>query len=176
MKIEEGFNGIFHMAVVTYPPQFEDDPPYGFQVNANGTLNDLEFAKRRRIRRVVLASSSVTLGDTGKFSVEDNLPKTYFNFYPVNKIVDKHLAKYYSVRKEEKCNSQRYYFNTNVPGENTKSQYISVIWRFIGAINREYRPMIYDDGQQRGDFIYVEDTAMASILAMLHGSPGNHGT
>ena len=74
MKIEDCFKGIFHMAVVTYPPQFEDDPPCGFQVNANGTLNDLEFAKRRRIGRAVLASSSVTLGDTGKFSVEDNLP------------------------------------------------------------------------------------------------------
>ncbi|WMT44443.1 MAG: NAD-dependent epimerase/dehydratase family protein [Cuniculiplasma divulgatum] len=171
MKIENRFDGIFHMAAVTSPPQFEDDPLYGFQVNANGTLNILELAKRRGIGRVVLASSSATYGDTGKVSVEDNLPQAYSNLYPVTKIVDEHLARYYSVRNEVECISLRY-FNTYGPGENTKSQYASVIWRFIKAIHSGDRPVIYGDGKQRRDFIYVEDTARASVLAMLHGSPG----
>jgi UDP-glucose 4-epimerase len=32
--------------------------------------------------------------------------------------------------------------------------------------------VIYGDGRQSRDFIYVDDTARASFLAMLHGSPG----
>ena len=52
--IEEKLDGIFHLAATISPPQFEDDPLGGFQVNANGTLNVLEFAKRKKIRRVVL--------------------------------------------------------------------------------------------------------------------------
>ena len=54
MDIDEEFDGIFHLAATTSPPHFEDDPLGGFQVNANGTLNVLEFAKRKKIRRVVL--------------------------------------------------------------------------------------------------------------------------
>jgi nucleoside-diphosphate-sugar epimerase len=115
MKIEDHFDGIFHMAVVKSPLQFEDDPLYGFQVNAKGTLNVQEIAKWRRIWRIVLASSSVTQGDTGKFSVEDNLPPAHFNLYAVTKIVDEHLARYYSVRKEVECISLRY-FNIYGPG------------------------------------------------------------
>ena len=57
MSIKEDFDGIFHLAALTSPPQFEDDPLLGFEVNANGTLNVLEFARQRNIKRVVLASS-----------------------------------------------------------------------------------------------------------------------
>ena len=74
MDIDEEFDGIFHLAATTSPPQFEDDPLDGFQVNANGTLNVLEFAKRRKIRRVVLASSSATYGNSESISREEIIP------------------------------------------------------------------------------------------------------
>ena len=48
MDIDEEFDGIFHLAATTSPPQFEDDPLGGFNVNANGTLNILEYAKRKK--------------------------------------------------------------------------------------------------------------------------------
>jgi nucleoside-diphosphate-sugar epimerase len=92
MKIEDHFDGIFHMAAVTSPPQFEEDPLQGFQVNANGTLNVLEFARRKGIGRVVLASSSAIYGDTGRVSVEDGLPHAYSNLYPVTKVVGEHWS------------------------------------------------------------------------------------
>ena len=57
VEIKEDFDSVFHLAAVTSPPQFEDDPLTGFEVNANGTLNVLEFARQRNIKRVVLASS-----------------------------------------------------------------------------------------------------------------------
>ncbi|MEM0135238.1 MAG: NAD-dependent epimerase/dehydratase family protein [Thermoplasmatales archaeon] len=56
--------------------------------------------------------------------------------------------------------------------KNTKSQYASVIWRFVKALQLRQIPEIYGDGRQSRDFIYVEDTARASILAMEHGIPG----
>lgn len=171
MKINDHYDGIFHLAAVTSPPQFEDDPLSGFQVNANGTLNILEFAKRKGIRRVVLASSSATYGNTDKISVEDNLPQVYSNLYPITKVMDEYLARYYSIRNEVECISLRY-FNTYGPGENSKAQYASVIWRFIKAIYNGEKLIIYGDGEQRRDFIYIDDTARATFLAMLHGLPG----
>jgi UDP-glucose 4-epimerase len=171
MGIDEGIDGIFHLAATTSPPQFEDDPLDGFQVNANGTINVLEFAKRKGIRRVVLASSSAIYGNIRAVSREDNLPQSYSSLYPVTKITDEHLARYYSVRGEVECISLRY-FNTYGIGENSKAQYASVVWRFITDLQNNRTPVIFGDGKQSRDFIYVDDTARASVLAMEKGRPG----
>jgi len=171
MKIEERFDGIFHLAATTSPPQFEDDPLSGFQVNADGTLNVLEFAKRRKIPRVVIASSSATYGDTGTISSEDTLPNRYSNLYPITKIMDEHLARFYSARKEVECISLRY-FNTYGPAENSKGMYNSQISKFLSYALSEEPIIIYGDGAQRRDFIYVRDNVKATWLAYLNGKPG----
>ena len=169
--VDEEFDGIFHLAATTSPPQFEDDPIGGFQVNANGTLNILEFAKRKKVRRVVLASSSATYGNSEIISREEIIPKTYSNLYPITKMIDEYLARYYSVRKEVECIPLRY-FNTYGIGENSKAQYASVVWRFITDLHNANTPVIFGNGEQSRDFIYVEDTAKASVLAMERGIPG----
>ena len=171
MDIGEKFDGIFHFAAITSPPQFDEDPISGFQVNANGTLNILEFAKQKNIPRVVLASSSATYGSNTSASIENILPDRYSNIYPITKILDEYLARFYSIRNEVECISLRY-FNTYGPGENSKSQYASVIWRFIKSFHRNERPIIYGDGEQRRDFIYVDDNARGTYLAMEKGVPG----
>ena len=171
MNINEEFDGIFHFAATTSPPQFDEDPLTGFRVNANGTLNILEFAKQRNIPRVVLASSSATYGSSTSVSIENDLPDRYANLYPVTKILDEYLARFYSIRNEVECISLRY-FNTYGPGENSKSQYASVIWRFIKSFHKNERPVIYGDGEQRRDFIFVDDNARGTYLAMEKGIPG----
>ena len=171
MDIDEEFDGIFHLAATTSPPQFESDPLGGFNVNANGTLNILEYAKRKKIRRVVLASSSATYGNSESVSREEIIPQIYSSLYPITKIVDEYLARYYSVRKEVECISLRY-FNTYGIGENSKAQYASVVWRFITDLHNGKTPVIFGNGEQSRDFIYVDDTARASVLAMEKGKPG----
>ena len=61
MNIKEEFDGIFHLAATTSPPEFDENPFSGFNVNANGTLNVLEFARIRNIPRVALAVFSRTI-------------------------------------------------------------------------------------------------------------------
>jgi len=171
MKIEDHFDGIFHMAAVTSPPQFEDDPLYGFQVNANGTLNVLEFAKRRGIGRVVLASSSATYGDSTSVSTESNVPDRYSNLYPVTKMVDEYLARYYSIRNEVECISLRY-FNTFGYGENSKGMYSSPVSKFLDAAVMDEPIIVYGDGTQRRDFIYIDDNVRCTWLAFMNGKAG----
>lgn len=171
MKIEERFDGIFHLAATTSPPQFEDDPLNGFNVNANGTLNILEYAKRKGIRRVVMASSSATYGDTKTISDEKSVPDMYSNLYPITKILDEHLGKCYSIRGEVECISLRY-FNTFGPNENSKGMYSSQISKFLESALSDEPIIIYGDGTQRRDFIYVKDNARATWLAYKKGRIG----
>ncbi len=171
MDIDQGFDGIFHLAAVTSPPQFEDDPLYGFQVNANGTLNVLEFAKRRGIGRVVLASSSATYSDSTSVSTESNVPDRYSNLYPVTKMVDEYLARYYSIRNEVECISLRY-FNTFGYGENSKGMYSSPVSKFLDAAAMDEPIIVYGDGTQRRDFIYIDDNVRCTWLAFMNGRAG----
>ena len=171
MNIDNGFDGVFHLAAVTSPPQFEDDPLYGFQVNAVGTLNVMEMAKRKNIGRVVLASSSATYGDSKSVSTEGNVPERYSNLYPVTKIVDEYLARYYSIRNEVECVSLRY-FNTFGYGENSKGMYSSPVAKFMDAAVRNEPIIVYGDGTQRRDFIYIDDNVRCTWLAFLNGKAG----
>ena len=172
MDIRDEFDGIFHLAARTSPPQFEDDPMGGFTMNANGTLNVMEFARRKGIRRVVLASSSATYGDSRQISTEeDRIPYTYTNIYPITKILDEYLARYYSARDEVECIALRY-FNTFGPNENSKGMYSSQISKFIDYAMKGEPIVIYGDGTQRRDFIYVKDNVAATFLAFEKGKPG----
>ncbi len=147
MSIDEKFDAIFHLAATTAPPQFEEDPLSGFNANANGTLNVLEFAKRKGIPKVILASSSAVYGDNHTISVENNVPDRYSNLYPVTKILNEYLARYYSIRGEVKCVSLRY-FNTYGSGENTKGMYASPISKFLQSAMAGDPIIVYGDGTQ----------------------------
>jgi UDP-glucose 4-epimerase len=171
MEIGTGFDAVFHLAAVTSPPQFEENPLYGFQVNTVGTLNVFEMARKKKIPRVVIASSSATYGDAKSISFEDRVPDRYSNLYPVTKIVDEYLARYYSMRMEIECISLRY-FNTFGYGENTKGMYSSPISKFMESSLKDEPIIVYGDGTQKRDFVYVEDNVKCTWLAYLNGKPG----
>ena len=169
--INKKLDSIFHLAAVTSPPQFETDPDKGLKVNVNGTYNVLDFARKHGVNKVVLASSSAIYGDSREVAVESKYPDRYQNLYPVTKIVDELFSRHFSLRKEVECVSLRY-FNTYGPGENTKGAYASPISKFISAAIKGKDIEIFGDGTQSRDFIYVKDTATASIAAYEHGRAG----
>lgn len=64
------------------------------------------------------------------------------------------------------------YFNTYGLGENTKGLYSSIMHKFIYDLKNNKTPIIYGDGNQSRDFIYIKDVAKANILAALNGKNG----
>ena len=170
-EIKKKFDGIFHLAAVTSPPQFETNPDKGLRVNVNGTYNVLDFARKHAVNKVVLASSSAIYGDTREIAVESKYPDRYQNLYPVTKIVNEQFSRHFSLRNEVDCVSLRY-FNTYGPGENTKGAYASPISKFISSALKGKDIEVFGDGTQSRDFIYVKDTAAASIAAYKHGKAG----
>ncbi|PMP75365.1 MAG: hypothetical protein C0180_01560, partial [Aciduliprofundum sp.] len=161
---------VFHLAAVTSPPEFEDIFSNGYETNVLGTYNVLASSLHNNVKRVILASSSSVYGDSKTISIEDNIPENYRNFYPASKRINELTAKVFMNYGLETVSLR--YFNTYGIGENTKGSYASVIWKFIDDIMNRRVPVIYGDGTQRRDFIYVEDTARASVLAMERGKNG----
>ena len=169
-KALKGIDHVFHLAAVTSPPEFENLTGEGYEVNVIGTYNVLEASAKNNVKRVILASSSSIYGDIKRAAVETLLPETYSNFYPMTKRINEMTARLISEYDLETISLR--YFNTYGVGENSKGDYSSVIWKFIDAIRNDKKPTIFGDGTQSRDFIYVEDSARASVLAMKNGTPG----
>jgi len=161
---------VFHLAAVTAPPEFENLMGEGFETNVVGTYNVLASSAVEGVRRVIIASSSSVYGQSSRPTSESDIPDSYSNFYPLSKRVNEMTGK--SFRRYGLETVSLRYFNTYGTGENSKGNYSSVIWKFIDDIRGGRKPVIYGDGKQRRDFIYVRDTARASVLAMENGRDG----
>ena len=169
LKALNGIDYVFHMAAVTSPPEFENLTGEGYEVNVTGTYNVLAASKAQGVKRVLIASSSSIYGSITKPVSEEKLPKRYKNFYPLTKRINEMTSEMFRDYGLEVIALR--YFNTYGTGENSKGAYASVIWKFIEDIRNGKRPVIYGDGKQSRDFIYVRDTAMATVLAMKNGRP-----
>ena len=55
---------------------------------------------------------------------------------------------------------------------NSKGAYSSIFHTYINDLKANKAPVIYGDGTQKRDFIYIEDNARASVLAMERGRSG----
>ena len=166
----KGMDYVFHLAAVTSPPEFENPLGEGYSVNVLGTYNVLAASAANGVKRVILASSSSIYGSTSKPSREDSPTGSFSNLYPLSKRINEMTAHFFLTHNVETVSLR--YFNTYGIGENSKGTYSSVIWKFIESIKGDKRPVIFGDGKQSRDFIYVEDTARASVLAMYYGVPG----
>lgn len=170
LKACKGIDYVFHLAAVTSPPEFENLSGEGYDVNVIGTYNVLAASATNGVKRVILASSSSIYGQISVPAAETELPSTYTNLYPASKRINEITGKIFLNYNVETIFLR--YFNTYGIGENSKGSYSSVIWKFIDDIRNRRKPIIYGDGKQRRDFIYVKDTARASVMAMENGKPG----
>ncbi len=162
---------VFHEAAVTSPPQFEAFPSEGFNVNSQGTFNVLEEASEAGVSKVILASSSALYGNSKQISRENQVDLDFKNVYPMTKYFNEMTAKFFSENTSLQTVCLRY-FNAYGVGENSKGFYSSPIDKFIKSIQRGERPVIFGDGTQSRDFIYVKDIAKANIKAAENGKSG----
>lgn len=141
------------------------------EVNVMGTYNILRAAYKNKVTKVILASSSAVYGNINIPVKENIVTDSYPNLYAVTKYTNEITERSFSLLRHLNSVYLRY-FNTFGLGENSKGAYSSVIHKFIEDLKMGNTPIIFGDGTQRRDFIYVKDTAKASILAMENGKSG----
>jgi ADP-L-glycero-D-manno-heptose 6-epimerase len=57
------------------------------------------------------------------------------------------------------------YFNVYGPGEERKGKTVSIVWNFMKEVHAGRSPVIYGDGTQKRDFVYIKDVVRANLLA-----------
>ena len=156
-----GVEYVFHLAALPLGACTKD-PRAALDVNVGGTFNVLEVAAQAGVKKVLFASSYSVYGDTAHPVDEgDTLnPKT---IYGVSKIASEYLYRYfYEAYKLDyvilRC--------ANVYGTGQKGGIAPIV---LKRITQGLPPIIFGDGTQSFDFVYIDDVISATILAMESG-------
>ena len=167
-----GVDRVFHKAAEVSVPRSVEDPATTYAVNVTGTLNVLEAARAAGVRRVVMASSSAVYGDDPEMPKREGMAPRPISPYASSKLADEGLCEVYLRCYGLETVALRY-FNVYGPGQDPSSPYAAVIPKFVEAIAAGRRPVIFGDGEQTRDFVYVGDVVEANLLAMAApGAPG----
>lgn len=163
-KAVENIDVIFHQAALPSVPRSVADPGETHQACVNGTFSVLAAAKEAGVRRVVYAASSSAYGDQPVSPKVETMRPDPLSPYAVAKLVGEYYSQvfYRSYGLETLCLR---YFNVFGPRQDPTSQYSGVISRFVDALSKGERPIIYGDGEQTRDFTYVANVVNANINA-----------
>jgi UDP-glucose 4-epimerase len=154
---------VFHQAAMISVPASMEDPLNCYAINLQGSLYVLWAAHQAGVSRVVLASSAAVYGETtGK--VSETVPTSPLSTYATSKLAMEQAARLFTLSYDLPTVSLRY-FNVYGPRQSPDSPYAAAIPIFIDAMLAGEAPEIYGDGQQRRDFVFVEDVVRANILA-----------
>jgi nucleoside-diphosphate-sugar epimerase len=164
IKASKDCDIIFHQAAVVSVPQTVENPVDSALVNDMGTLYVLEAARKNKVKRVVLASSCAVYGDDPEIPKHENMSPKPQSPYAVQKLAGEYYARLYFDLYGIKTVSLRY-FNVYGPRQDPSSPYAGVISIFMIKASAKTAPVIFGDGNQFRDFIFVKDVVRANLLA-----------
>ncbi|MBF0499563.1 MAG: SDR family oxidoreductase [Candidatus Riflebacteria bacterium] len=168
-----GIEIVFHEAAVASVPRSVSDPWMTNAVNLDGTLRLLISARDAGVRRFLFASSSAIYGDAPELpKTEDHMPKP-ISPYALHKLASEHYLQLFKNLYGLETVSFRY-FNVFGPRQDPKSEYAAVIPKFITRMLAGKAPIIYGDGLQTRDFIFVKDVVAANIMASHESAAPGH--
>jgi UDP-glucose 4-epimerase len=160
----QGVDIVFHQAALRIT-QCAQEPRLAVEVLALGTFNVLEAAVKAGVRRVVAASTASIYGLAESFPTSER-HHAYNNrtLYGAAKVFNEGLLRSFNDMYGLNYVALRY-FNVYGPRMDLHGAYTEVFIRWMERIEQGQPPLIFGDGAQTMDFVYVEDVARANILA-----------
>ena len=147
---------VFHFAALSSVPLSVSNPILANEINITGTLNLLRASAEENVKKFIFASSSAVYGNSNNLPIAENNILKPLSPYAITKLAGEEYCKVFSKIYGLNTVSLRY-FNVFGPKQNPLSEYSAVIPKFIKAMKSDNRPVIYGDGLQSRDFIYIEN-------------------
>ncbi len=166
-NVMQGMDVVFHEAALVSVPLSVANPALANDINVSGTVNLLKAAADSGVKRFVFASSAAVYSESQvpeKSEEENSCPKSP---YGVSKLVDeKYAYSFYKLYGLETVGLR--YFNVYGPRQscNLQAQYGGVIVLFLNRLLKNMSPIVYGDGEQTRDFVYVQDLVNANLLSI----------
>jgi UDP-glucose 4-epimerase len=157
---------IVHLAAQTSVTRSLDEPLFEVRTNYVGTVQVLEYARAQRARKVVFSSSAAVYGDVDALPVGEDAPTRPLSPYGVDKRASELMLGAYSAVHGVPTTALRF-FNVYGPRQDPKSPYSGVISIFAERAMTGRPLIIFGDGEQTRDFVYVSEVAATVVTACL---------
>ena len=166
-RVLAGADFVFHHAAEASVPGSIADPAGCVAVNLGGTVNLLEAARAvQSVKRFVFASSCAVYGDSLGAVKSERSEINPLSPYASSKLAGEYFCRNYFQLHNLPTICLRY-FNVYGPDQDPNGAYAAVIPKFITAILKNEKPIVYGDGGQSRDFVFVDDIVNANVCAAL---------
>ncbi len=164
--IIRGADYVFHLAALVSVPESLEKPKECIKININGLLNVLEASKNFGIKKVVFSSSAAIYGNNPMQPKNTDMKPDPKTPYAITKLDGEYYSQMYYNEFDLETISLRY-FNVFGPRQDPKSQYAAAIPIFVHNAIYNKDIIIFGDGTQTRDFIFVKAVVNANILSAL---------
>ena len=161
----DGVDRVLHLAAQVSVQASVKDPVASAQQNVTGFLHVLDAARAARIKRFVYASSAAVYGHPERLPLTETSTARPASPYGLEKLINDQYAALYGALFGISCLGLRY-FNVYGPRQNPDSPYAGVLSKWQARLAANASLLVYGDGLQTRDFIYVGDVAQANLRAL----------
>jgi len=155
------FDLIFHIGIPSSSPMYKEKPSLVGEA-INDAITIFEYAKKAKCKVVYASSSSIYNGNPTPY--REDMPIYITDYYTECRYAIERLAKLYNTLHGVKSVGLRL-FSVYGPREEFKGRYANIISQFLWSMMKDKPPIIFGDGSQTRDFIYVSDIVDALMLA-----------
>ena len=164
-RATDGMDAVIHMAALRITACAADTRE-AMQVMCDGSFNIVDAAHHAGVKKLVAASSASIYGLAEQFPTrEDHHPYNNRTWYGASKVMLEGLLRSYRTMYDLPYVALRY-FNVYGPRMDIHGKYTEVLIRWMERISTGQAPLIFGDGDQTMDFIYIDDIARANVLAL----------
>lgn len=157
--VSSGMDIIIHLAAQIHVDRSIIEPRETYEANVFGTLNVLELARRYDVEKLIYASTSEVYGPAQYVPMDEKHPLDPPHPYGASKVAaDRMCHSYIQTYGANVCIARL--FNTFGPRQKDTG-YGGAISIFAKRVLGDRPPIIYGDGKQSRDYLYIEDAVRA---------------
>ena len=155
---------VFHLAALANVPESVHYPRSYNTVNTGGTVSVLEACRDVGVRRVILSSSATVYGDQTRQPVSEEAHLQPRDPYAVSKVAAENYL--FSIARSNGFEAVALrIFNTYGPWQTVPHAHAPVVPRFMHDTANRRSVIVFGDGNQTRDFVYIDDVVSALVLA-----------
>jgi UDP-glucose 4-epimerase len=159
-----GVDCVYHLAARVSVPESVLYPVEYNAVNVGGTVSLLTAMRDAQVRRLVFASSGAIYGEQVSQPVPEDAPLRPLTPYAVSKVASEHYVRAIGELWGIETVILRI-FNAYGPGQPLPPSHASVIPRFLRQATGGGSLVLFGDGGQTRDFVYIDDVVDALVSA-----------
>ena len=163
-NLVEGCDYVFHEAALRITA-CAADPQAAHDVMFTGSFNVLQAAVKHGVKKVIAASSASVYGEPDYLPIDEKHPFNNRTLYGAAKVANEQVLRSFNDMYGLPYVALRY-FNLYGPRMDMTGVYTEVMIRWLDRIEAGEAPLIFGDGEQSMDFVYIADCVRANILAL----------